>query len=674
MSSPTPDPTAAARAARSARTLARARAVLTPPDAGDATRVSLVALLMVLTVELVRASGPLLDRAFTTGVVTVAVTALGTYAAAGLVAAGVLLVVGRRSRGARDGRAVQVATVLFAVLRLVAQGVTGEARTAVGLVTIAVAVAVLTLAVAFVAGRPTGGRQAALGLVLGTGLATGLQLVLGTWDAFWRAGALGWVVTGVLVIAAVLAAHYTSAGVSTGRPRRLWALGPYLAIVTMVLANPAFAASQSGAELRVAGLALVVGHLLAVWALLNPAVLTGPVRIAAAVAVPVTVLGVFRLEGSVVLLVVVLLEVATGIAVASAFSTRRVAAPGVAGTAVAAGVVGLGLIVPLLVYLVDYDMPLPVDNALVLVLAGLAVMIAGLRRRTPVPPGVDPGRNAPVADARQPFRSNAVRLLALPATVLAVVGWWVTAPAAPAPTRAASDDLVLLDWNLHYGVAPGGTAVDLEGIARTIEAQDPDVVALQEVARGWVLGGGADMATWLSHRLDMPFVWAPAADPQFGNVLLARSELTDVVRTELPFGAGPQHRSAVSADVTVPDGSEARVTSVHLQHRETGEETRLTQLDFLLAALVGTDPAVLAGDLNATPGSKELALLTRSGWSSLVDGTQDPDAPPTFPSTDPVERIDWVLGREVDASDGRVLAGIRYSDHLPIVVRLSPRS
>ena len=113
------------------------------------------------------------------------------------------------------------------------------------------------------------------------------------------------------------------------------------------------------------------------------------------------------------------------------------------------------------------------------------------------------------------------------------------------PRARPTTPLTLVDWNLHYGVSPL-TAVDLEGIAATIEAQDPDVVTLQEVERGWVFGGGADMATWLAHRLGMTIHFAPAADHQFGNAVLARSELTDVVVHPLPYGAGPQSRSALS--------------------------------------------------------------------------------------------------------------------------------
>ena len=81
--------------------------VRTPPDAGTPTRVWLVALLTVLCVEMIRASGPLLDRAFAAGVVDAALTALGTYAAAGLVAALLLLAV-RRTSGTPDARTLLV--------------------------------------------------------------------------------------------------------------------------------------------------------------------------------------------------------------------------------------------------------------------------------------------------------------------------------------------------------------------------------------------------------------------------------------------------------------------------------------------------------------------------------------------------------------------------------------
>jgi endonuclease/exonuclease/phosphatase family metal-dependent hydrolase len=654
-----------------ARALASRTDSTTPPDVGTATRVCLVAVLTVLTVELVRASGPLLDRAFSDGVGAVGATALGAYAAAGVVATALLLATGRRFTGSPDGRTVLAGTAAVALARLVVQGLDDEARYVAGLVTVALAVGVLTLTVSFVAGRAAGGRQAALGLVLGSGLATGLQLSLGTWDAFWRRGTAGWVVVGVLTVGAVGLAYVVRTHDSTGRPRRLWVLGPFLALATMVLANPAFAAAQTGEPLHEVGLVLVVAHVVAVWLLLSPHLLTMAVRVTAALAVPVAVAGSLFLTGTVGLVAIVVLQLAVGVALATGLTTHRIAPLGIPGTALATGVVGLGLVVPLLVHLVGYDLPLGLDNRAVPVAAGLALTVAGLRRRVPARPGAATATDRPVflEESPQPFRSNAIRMLVTPAVVLAVAGWWPSSAAGPVPALARGDSFVVLDWNLHHGVEPA-TDVDPERIARTIEAQDPDVVTLQEVSRGWVLGGGLDLATWLSRRLGMQVVFAPAADRQLGNAILARSALTDPVVAPLPYGAGPQQRSAISATVTLADGTAVRVTSVQLQDGDENAPTRLDELRTLLATLPAGGAAVFAGDLSAGPGSPEVDLLDTAGWTGAIDVGGDPA--PTYPSDDPQSRIDWVLGQGLQTTHAEVLTAPRSSDHLPVVVTLEP--
>lgn len=635
-----------------------------PPGLGTPTRVTLVALLTVVTIELVRASGPLLDRAFASGVTDAAVTALGTYALPGVVAAGLLLAAGARRTGYPDGRVVLAGTGLLALGRLAAQATDGGTRYVIGLATVAVAVAVLTLAVSLVAGRPAGAHQAAGGLTVGVGLSVGLQMALGTWDAFWRHDLTGWTVTGVLVAGTVLVAWAVRRDVPASRPRRLWAFGLYLAIVVMMLANPAFAASQAGAPLWLAGLVLVVTSVLAVWLVVSTRLLSAAVRVGAAVAVPVTLVAAFWLpEAALVALGV--LQLAVAVVVVGVLGSRRPAPPSVPRTSLATTAVGLGTILPLLLHQLDYDVPLGFPNDLVLVATGVVLAAAGLRRRTPPAPTAAAAGGSRSHDDDQPWRANPVRFLTLPALVLAVVGVWPTMPGhADGPTARAAT-VTVLDWNLHYGVEPA-TDVDLETIARTIEAQDPDVVTLQEVSRGWVLGGGADMATWLSRRLGMEIAFAPAADRQFGNAVLSRSTLTDVVGHELPYGAGPQRRSALSTTVALPDG-DLRVTSVHLQHREANTPTRLDQLEVLLAEAPVDGPSVLAGDLNATPGSAELDLLTDAGWTSAVDAAGDPDAATTLDGY----RIDWVLGQQVTFADARVLTDPRSSDHLPVVTRVT---
>jgi endonuclease/exonuclease/phosphatase family metal-dependent hydrolase len=622
-----------------------------PPDAGIATRVGLVALVTLLAIDAIRASGPVLDRAFAVGTPPVALTAVGTY----LLAPGLFAALWLR---ATRGSAVLVAVTAAGIARLAAQLLTDQARVVAGLLTAALAVTALVLTVARASGRTAGGRQAAIGILLGVGLSVGIQTVLRTWDPLWHPGLSGIVWALLLVLPAIGMAVLTRAETSEGRPRRTWALGPALALILMVLANPAFVAAQSGVALVPAAAVLILAAAGTVWVLLVPDVLTPVIRVLCAVALPILIALAFMLPDVVALIAAGLAQIATGVVLAGSLSTRRPAPPGIARTAIATSGVGGLLVVILLVYLLDYDLPLGVDNAWIVVAGAVLLALSGLRRTTP---GIDPSTGeGPVAP---PLRANALRLLVLPSVLLLLVGWW--RPWAPDVTVTQDDGLRIMDWNLHYGVAPD-TRVDLEQIALTIEAQQPDVVALQEVSRGWVLGGGADMATWLAERLDMHVAFAPAADRQFGNVLLSRTPLTDVQVIELPYGDGPQQRSALTALVTADDGTSVRVTSVHLQHRDRNTDTRLAQLDTLLAALPDDGPSVIAGDFNAEPGWPEPELLLDQGWSSAVDDAGDPDAR-TYPSVDPQVRIDWVFGRGVSFSAATVLDDAS-SDHRAVVV------
>lgn len=630
----------------------------------------LVATLTVATLEMIRASGPLLDRAFSSSVQGAELAAAASYGAAG-VAAVLVLLVARCLSGIPTPRAVLLGAGAFGLARLVAQATTGDVRLWVGLTTVALAVSALTLAVAFVAGRPAGGRQAATGLLLGCGLSVGLQMSLGTWDALWREGWSGWVLAFVIALAPLLTARSLSSGhggaaPATGRPRRLWALGPFLALAAMILANPAFAASQTGIALGIAGLTLVLTHTVGVWLLLRPETLPGAVRVSAAAFVVAGAAGTMWFTGALSLVSLVALGLAVGTVLTGTLTMPVPAPRGYWRTGGATAVAGLGTIVPLALYMLDYDVPLPVDNSWVVVAASAVLAATGLRRRAPA------ASPAPSSTERIPVRVNTIRLLLGPAVLLALVGLvpYGTSTFGPdVPARAAGDSLTVVTWNVHYGVSPASD-VDLEGIARTIEAQHPDVVALQEVSRGWILGGGADSATWLSRRLGMTLRFAPAADRQFGNAILSRSALADTVIHRLPYGEGPQDRSALATTVVNSSGTAVRVTSVHLQHREENTATRVDELNTLIASEPVTGPSILAGDLNATPGSPEIALLEGAGWVSAVDAADSTGAL-TYPSTDPQSRIDWIFGQQA-TFDATQVPAADQSDHLPLVTRATP--
>ncbi|SDS21248.1 Metal-dependent hydrolase, endonuclease/exonuclease/phosphatase family [Friedmanniella luteola] len=638
---------------------------------------ALVAVLTLATLELVRCSGPLLDTTFVRGGAPAAALAAGlTYVAPAPLTA--LLLAGTR-RVARPWTAALLGgAVLLALFRLVVQQLAGDARVVVGLLAVAVAVTVLTLAVAELSDGDGGGRAAAAAVLAGASGSVGLQLTLGTWDAPWRSTPAGWAVAVAVALAVVLLAVLARREPVAAPPRKtpgLWALGPVLSLGVLVLANPASAAAQSGLPLAVTGPLLGAGLLLAaVLAGRRPRQPAGPRRTVAvaAVALPVATAVALQVSGATAAGVALVLTALLSAQLTAALLLGRAwSSPGTdepassrpvrtsAATAAAAGVVGLTTIGPVLVFQLDYDVPLGVPNVLVLVLTAAALAVAGLG-----PAGGADRRPGPTA------RPRPDRAVLLGSAVLLLLGA-VTAVAQARPDGPAADGRYtgrVLTWNLHYGVSPEG-AVDLEAVARVIEAEDPDVVLLQEVSRGWVQGGGVDMASWLSQRLDRSFAFAPAADGRFGNVVLARGTLGDVRVQPLPYGAGPQRRSALTA-VTRLGARPTTVTSIHLQHRAGNTPTRVAQLQAFLAP-PRPGAQVVGGDLNATPGSAEVRLLTAAGYVSAVDAVGDP-ATLTDPSTGPTRRIDWVLGRGVAFADAEVLTGVQLSDHLPLVVAVRP--
>jgi hypothetical protein len=338
----------------------------------------------------------------------------------------------------------------------------------------------------------------------------GLQLALGTWDSYWRHTPLGWAVTvavvGSLVSCAVLVGRDPTT-LPTHQAPRLWAVGPFLALGAMMLANPAFAASQSGTPLALAGPVHGLGLLLASWTVTRPrrpavtaargASRTRAVALVLFVAGALGLAGPGAFNGFLVLLGLAGAQVTAASMLSTALEPGAGTSPaGPAGAepaavplrvAASACLVGLGTVLPLLVYQVAYDLPLGFSNQLVPVATAAALSMAGLCRPSAA---VCPGSCLSRPAGRTLFAASGALVLA--GTVVADSAWVATSRTG-VRQEPGDGSGVVVSWNVHYGVSAAGT-VDPEAIASTIEAQDPDAVLLQEVSRGWVMGGGVDMA------------------------------------------------------------------------------------------------------------------------------------------------------------------------------------
>lgn len=623
----------------------------------------LLVLVTALTAELIRFSGPLLDSAIErNGVITAAVTALVTYLAPGIFAAAL------SARRKVSGPMVMIAVGALGLARLLLILLDGMALFGIGLATVALSIATLTIVAA--AANQEGPRTVGAGIGFGLLLSAALNLALGTLDALWQTGILATVSAPVLVAMIIV----LGAGVKDSEPqphvRGLWAIGPVLSLGVVIFANPAFIASQSQLPLWLSAIVLIAialglptvlrrapGHLIAhaIIAVLAVATIffvpTWPAR--SSLLVSIAVLAFVALLGlsSLALLTVLV----------SRLPDRNSTGP----LALAASGAGALVILPILLFQLDYDIPLGFPNALIFVaaaaiLAGAAITV-GSRSKQQSASGAAPHAPSPrVVPA-------IVATIAALGTLGAIEASGLSAP-APAG-QVTADSVRVLNWNLHYGTSTA-PAVEVEKMAQLIRNEQATVVTLQEVSRGWVMGAGVDMATYLANALGMEFAFVGAADQQFGNALLWHPDtpITDIQRIALTYGDGPQRRSAIAGTLNLANG-QFHISTAHLQHRDENTPTRILQLDDMFADLPAVGPALITGDFNAEPGWPEIDYLTAHGFSSGQDTAGDPQAL-TWPTSDPSVRIDWMFGRGLTVSDFEVRS-TRLSDHTPQVTTVT---
>ena len=231
----------------------------------------------------------------------------------------------------------------------------------------------------------------------------------------------------------------------------------------------------------------------------------------------------------------------------------------------------------------------------------------------------------------------------------------------------------VMAYNIHQGF---GTAGDftLEEIAQVIEAESPDVVALQEVSRAWLVDGAVDILSWLSQRLDMEYAWGPAADSAWGNAVLTRYPILHYENHEMPNNDDfPLDRALLWVEIDVGDEAPLRVIATHFHHVRDEAEYRIPQTEAVLARWGGVPQTVLLADLNGIPEDQEIKMLEEAGLlDSFVDAGETGHGF-TSPSDGPTRRIDYVWTSPDLKSRNYSSAESQASDHLPVAVTVEKR-
>ncbi|SBT53061.1 endonuclease/exonuclease/phosphatase family protein [Micromonospora auratinigra] len=519
------------------------------------------------------------------------------------------------------------------------------------------------------------------GLALGlAGAAVGHGL-LGTEDLVWRGGVLGWTLSVLLVLAFLAASAATPAPpaaaptTGTGTAARVtgarsWLLlGPALLLAGQVALAPALwsAAFVSGSRDFPGLYRSSVGSssLLPVFPVLFflLAALHWPATRLVRVLWPVVLLvgaGLFAAGWLVPAMLLTGVGLGGCLALTDTAATKAAgpdgAARGVPGAdGVRRGYAAVGgmlvFAVATVVYYATYDLGypngwVPVGTAVLVAL----VAFAGPSTATPVLTGTP--RWASVA----------------PLVLLTVVALEIHRPVPTAvPPRTPATVVRVVAYNIRMGFGLDGR-LDLDAVARVVRAGRADVVLLSEVDRGWLLNGGHDTLALLAQRLRLPYVFAPAADPVWGDAVLSRFPVRSGRTRPLAAHGAPTGAQALGITLDL-GGRELAVVATHLQPPPgRGPVAQAREVAAFATRYAAGRPLVLGGDLNTEPGEPAFTAFTAAG---LVDALAAARPLPTSPADDPRQQIDHVfVSPGIGAAD---VAAPRStaSDHLPVAVTLT---
>ncbi len=247
------------------------------------------------------------------------------------------------------------------------------------------------------------------------------------------------------------------------------------------------------------------------------------------------------------------------------------------------------------------------------------------------------------------------------------------------PVEEAEPAARIMTYNVHSCSGTDGR-VSPRRIARVIEAEMPDIVALQEIDLGRRRSRAEDQSALIASLVGMKHEFCPTVtvkDEHYGHAVFSRWPMEVVKRALLPGAprrAGGEPRAALWVRVNIA----GRIVNVVTTHLGLGWNEGFTQVNALLGkewlgAIPADEPVMLCGDFNlspATQGYRAMAARLRDAQLQLKDHTPLR----TFSTIKPFMRIDHVMlsphfevtGVNVPRNDLTRVA----SDHFPLVVDL----
>ncbi len=319
-------------------------------------------------------------------------------------------------------------------------------------------------------------------------------------------------------------------------------------------------------------------------------------------------------------------------------------------------VLGLGQFLFVLILLLSFDklifrVELP-NNAVMIVLALILGSAIYLAHKI--------STNANIA----PSKDTSLILVMLVVFMTAPIHWAFQTSAGSidvTPTLPVS----VMTYNIHSAVS-NFRGQDLESIAQVIESGGADIVAIQEISRGWLMSGGIDIVAWLGDRLEMEAVFSGTANKLWGVAILSKYPIVESGSGSLPKLDSFIPRGFIWAKVDIGTQQPLFIINTHLHHISDEQDVRLAQVPILLALWDNAATTILLGDMNAKPGTVEMGMIANTGfidsWAEAGVGDEY-----TLPAHDATVRVDWIWHtKDLISLETKVLS-TTASDHLPVV-------
>ncbi len=231
----------------------------------------------------------------------------------------------------------------------------------------------------------------------------------------------------------------------------------------------------------------------------------------------------------------------------------------------------------------------------------------------------------------------------------------------------------VMAYNIHHANPPSEPdSIDIPAIVRTLNAQNPDLVALQEIDANTERSGPGNQAQIIADSLGMNVFFGKSIDFEggdYGVAILSKFPISEGTVHRLPTESGTHGENRVLATVKVAlsDNNFIRFGSTHLDSQKEDTNRLLQIKEIRRIALEDDLPMIIAGDFNAPPTSEVIKILDQ-GFKRTCDICE-----PTIPVDHPEKAIDFIAfkpEKSFKVISHKVIDETFASDHLPIVAVL----